>query len=204
MTHTLPEPQFGPETNLQTVLAERKSRRVYRSEPVTVEDVATALWAGQGITHETDDVEMRTAPSAGATYPLETYLEVAPEGCEALSAGLYHYVPETHTLETVHTESVHESLTEAALSQRVVGNAPATVVLTAEYDRTVSQYPDHGRRYVHMEAGHVSQNVQLACESRGLSNCPVGAFHDDALADVLDLDANLDPLYLLPFGPQPE
>ena len=82
----------------------------------------------------------------------------------------------------------------------IVWDAPATIILAAEYDRTRTKYPDHGDRYVHMEAGHAAQNVHLVCESRDLNTCPVGAFSDADVPDVLDLPERLDPLYLLPFG----
>jgi len=86
------------------------------------------------------------------------------------------------------------------MGQEVVREAPATIVLTADYDRTRGQYPEHGDRYVHMEAGHVAENVHLVGESRGIGSCPVGAFVDDDVTDALDLPAPLEPLYLLPFG----
>jgi len=86
------------------------------------------------------------------------------------------------------------------MGQEVVLEAPATIVLTADYDRTRGQYPEHGDRYVHMEAGHVAENVHLVGESRGSGSCPVGAFVDDDVTDALDLPAPLEPLYLLPFG----
>lgn len=200
----LPDPAIDESGDIEGTIASRVSRREYAAAPVSIEKVSLLLWASQGVTHVTDDVEMRASPSAGATYPLETFLEVTPDGCDDLTAGLYRYVPAKHGLETVLETDIHGDVVEAALDQRVVRDAPATVALAADYSRTVSQYPDHGRRYVHMEAGHAAQNVQLVCESRGLSNCPVGAFDDEQLAAALDLADDLDPLYLLPFGPRPE
>lgn len=200
----LPEPSIENSNDITGTIAARASRRKYAGGPVSIETVSQLLWAAQGVTHQTDDIEMRAAPSAGATYPLELFVEIVPEGCEDLATGLYQYQPSAHGLEVVSESPIHERLVDAALNQQVVRNAPATLVIAAEFNRTMSQYPDHGRRYVHMEAGHAAQNVQLVCETRGLSNCPVGAFDDDALAGALSLPDQLDPLYLLPFGPRPE
>ncbi|ADD07544.1 SagB-type dehydrogenase domain protein (plasmid) [Natrialba magadii ATCC 43099] len=201
MTRTeLPDPETDSTTSVEQAIATRVSRRSFARTPVTTADVSQVLWATQGVTHERDGIEMRAAPSAGATYPIVAFLEVAPDGSERLEAGLYRYEPTGHALEVSLETTVHDDLTRAALSQEVVRDAPATIVLAADYDRTRTQYPDHGDRYVHMEAGHAAENVHLVCESRNLNTCPVGAFSDADVADVLDLPGRLDPLYLLPFG----
>lgn len=197
---TLPEPETDGLDDLGRAIDDRASRRSFASAPVSISDVSTVLWAVQGITHTQDEMSLRASPSAGATFPLVAYLEVAPEGCDELEAGLYRYEPDTHQLERVVDEPIHDELTAAALDQSVVGGAPITVALVGDYDRTTRQYPDHGERYVHMEAGHAAQNALLVCESRGLNACPVGAFDDDELDDALGLPADLDPLYLIPFG----
>ncbi|ELY44596.1 SagB/ThcOx family dehydrogenase [Natronorubrum sulfidifaciens] len=199
----LPDPETDGSTSVERAIATRTSRRSFARPPLELADVAQLLWAAQGVTHVRDGVEMRTAPSAGATYPLVAFLEVAPEGCAALDAGLYRYEPGAHRLEATVQEAIHDALTEAALGQAVVQAAPATIVLAAEAERTRRQYPDHGDRYVHMEAGHAAQNVHLVCESRTLQSCPVGAFDDDAVAATLELPARLEPLYLVPVGNRP-
>lgn len=201
----LPEPDVEGLAALGRAIDGRASRRSFASEPISIEDISTLLWTAQGITHVQDEVPLRASPSAGATYPLETSLSVAPGGCADLEPGLYRYDPDGHGLESAPgvEGSVHEELTRAALDQAVVRGAPVTIALAAEYDRTRRQYPDHGERYVHMEAGHAAQNVLLAAQSRGLNACPVGAFDDAALADALELPSELDPLYLVPLGERP-
>ncbi len=196
----LPDPETDGPMSVERAIANRASRRSFAPTPIDLTAVSQLLWAAQGRTHVSDGVEMRAAPSAGATYPLTAFLEVAPEGCRQLEPGLYRYDPADHTLETAVETALHDDLTTAALDQAVIRDAPATIVLTAEYDRTRRQYPEHGDRYVHMEAGHAAQNVHLVCESRELDTCPVGAFSDGDVADVLGLPDRLDPLYLLPFG----
>lgn len=202
--YDLPQPETEGQTSVEGAIEQRASRRSFADAPVSIDDVAQLLWAAQGITHERDGIEMRAVPSAGATYPSEVFLDVAPDGCEDLPAGLYRYEPSTHDLEAVTDESVHEDVVAAAYSQPVVAQAPVTLAVAADYERTVSEYPDHGRRYVHMEAGHIAQNVHLVCEARDLYSCPVGAFADEQLDSALSLPPELDPLYLVPVGRPPE
>ena len=201
--YSLPEPGSDGLSELERTIGARKSRRSFADEPVGIETVATLLWSVQGLTHERDAVAMRASPSAGATFPMVAFLSVAPGGCDDLEAGLYRYVPDEHRLDPAIEESIHEDLTAAALDQAVVRGAPATIALAADYDRTTRQYPDHGDRYVHMEAGHAAQNALLVCESRGLNACPVGAFDDAELTETLALPDELDPLYLVPVGRRP-
>jgi len=143
---------------------------------------------------------MRAAPSAGATYPLVVFLASSATGVHELEAGLYRYQPGDHALELERGTCGPRRPRAGGHGSEVVREAPATIVLTADYDRTRGQYPEHGDRYVHMEAGHVAENVHLVGESRGIRSCPVGAFVDDDVTDALDLPAPLEPLYLLPFG----
>lgn len=196
----LPEPDREGAMTVERAIATRASRRSFADRSVTLEEITTVLWAAQGITHTRGDVEMRAAPSAGATHPFVVFVEIASGGCASLEAGLYRYHPGTHELEVAIETPIRSGVSDAALGQPVVANAPATVVLAADYDRTVREYPDHGERYVHMEAGHIAQNVHLICEARELHSCPVGAFVDDQLADVLELSDRLAALYLVPFG----
>lgn len=196
----LPEPRRDSVTSVEAAITNRRSRRSFAGTPLDEADVGQLLWAGQGLTREGMGDAYRAAPSAGATYPLVVFLELPPDGCEGLPAGLLRYEPEEHGLGQVHDSSLRDDLVRAALEQDVVEGGAATIVVAADFDRTTREYPEHGRRYVHMEAGHVAQNVQLACESRGLSCCPVGAFQDEQLHSALSLPDELDPLYLLPVG----
>lgn len=199
----LPEPETDGSTSVERAIATRESRRSFSSKPVGLEDVSQILWAAQGTTHTRDGIEMRAAPSAGATYPLVAFLVVSPGGSEELKPGVYRYEPREHGLEGVLETAVHDELTAAALGQAVVNDAPVSIALAADYDRTRRQYPEHGERYVHMEAGHAAENVHLLCTSRGLNSCPVGAFSDVDLTDALSLPDPLEAVYLIPVGYPP-
>lgn len=203
-TVELPRPETDGAVSVERAIESRASRREFSSDPVDIEDVAQLLWAAQGLTHERDEISMRAAPSAGATYPLVADLEITRDGCEGVDAGLYRYDPDRHALDPRRERSIHETVTSASLDQAVIADAPAVIALSADFDRTTGKYPEHGERYVHMEAGHVAQNVQLVCESQELNSCPVGAFDDGALSDALALSAEFEPLYLVPFGRRSE
>lgn len=199
----LPDPETDGATSVERAIATRESRRSFARTPIELDAVSDVLWAAQGQTHVRDGVKLRAAPSAGATYPLIVFLEVAPNGSEELKPGLYRYDQQRHALERELDAAVHDGLMAASLDQAVIADAPMTIVVTADYSRTQRQYPDHGERYVHMEAGHVAENVHLVCEARGLNTCPVGAFTDADVAAALSLPARLEPLYLLPVGHRP-
>lgn len=200
MVPSLPDPDLDAGPAVTRAISERASRRSFASTPVEPADAALLLWAAQGVTHARDGIEMRAAPSAGATHPLVAYLEVPVDGGGTFDPGVYRYRPREHALEEHVTGDVRDALVRAAGGQPVVRDAPATLALTARFERTRREYPDHGDRYVHMEAGHAAENVLLACEAAGLGGCPVGAFSDAALADALALPGDQDPLYLVPFG----
>lgn len=193
---TLPTPSLEGKVSLEATLAQRRSVRQYGEGPLTLEQISQLLWAAQGVTHPRG---FRTAPSAGALYPLETYVIVGR--VEGLPPGVYHYAPHSHSLARKAAADKRDELSRAALGQSPVRNAPATLLFTAFYERTTGRYGQRGIQYVHMEAGHAAQNVTLQAVSLGLGTVVIGAFQDDAVKKLLDLDAMEIPLYLIPVGP---
>ncbi|MDR7475870.1 MAG: SagB/ThcOx family dehydrogenase, partial [Armatimonadota bacterium] len=152
----------------------RRSIREFKPGPLTLPEVAQLLWAAQGTTDPQEG--FRTAPSAGATYPLEVYLAVGR--VQKLAEGVYRYSPAAHALARLREGDVRQALADAALGQRCVGEGAAVLVLAAVYERTAQRYGDRGIRYVHMEVGHAAQNVYLQGVTLGLGTVVVGAFHD--------------------------
>lgn len=198
----LPEPETAGSVSVEAALASRRSRRNLATEPLDLETVGQLLWAAQG--QNDPDSGFRTAPSAGATFPLELTLTVGDGGVPDLSAGVYHYDGADHALEVRSTGDVQPSLRDAALDQAWIESAPVTVVMAAVDERTEAQYAERGReRYVPMEAGHAGQNLYLQAEVLGLGTVAVGAFEDDAVSDVLDLPGDQRPLYIFPVGKRP-
>jgi SagB-type dehydrogenase family enzyme len=193
----LPEPRLKSEVSLEEALLKRRSIREYANLPLTLEDVSQLLWAAQGITAEWGG---RTAPSAGALYPLEVYLAVG--NVENLAAGVYKYKPERHELVKVRDDDVRGELAEAALGQNFVMEAAIDIVIAAVYERTTKKYGDMGVRYTHMEAGHAAQNIYLQATALDLGMVTIGAFYDDRVKDILGMLKNETPLYVIPVGKQ--
>jgi len=195
-TFKLPAPVPAGPLSLEEALASRRSVRSYRDEPLQLPWVGQILWAAQGITLDTRGY--RTAPSAGATFPLEVYLVAGR--VDGLEPGLYRYVPAGHLLAKVLDGDLRNELAGAALGQSQVAGAPAVFVIAADYGRTSPRYGDRAVRYVHMEAGHAGQNISLQALAYGLGTVMVGAFSDENVKSLLRLPANEDPLYIIPVG----
>jgi SagB-type dehydrogenase family enzyme len=189
-TTPLPPPRQDSERSLEETLARRRSVRVFRDTSLTVTELGQLLWAAQGIS---DDGGYRTAPSAGALYPLELYV--------ATEEGVCHYLPEGHRWQVVSQSDVRQDLYEAALRQDAVRQAPAVFVIAAVYDRTAQKYGSlRSPRYVHLEAGHAAQNLLLQAVALGLGAVPIGAFADGQVQEAMGLPADHEPLYLIPVG----
>ena len=192
---SLPEPAQDSDVSIEQSFAERRSVRDFAPEAVSLQDLGQLLWAAQGISSPEG---LRTAPSAGATYPLEVY--VVAEEVDGLDAGIYRYVPQEHTLTHVAAGNFAQSLQEAALDQAFIGEAPVNLVYAAVFERTQVQYGERGERYVYMEVGHAAQNAFLQCQSLDLDAVVVGAFTDAQVADVMQLPEEEEPLYIMPIG----
>ena len=191
----LPEPRRQSNVSVESALQNRRSVREYRDESLTLAEVSQLLWAAQGITGPED---RRTAPSAGALYPLEVYLVAGR--VNDLASGIYHYRPQHHELVRVAEGDKRAGLASAALDQDCVRNGAVTVVVAAVYERVTKKYGPRGVMYVHMEAGQAAQNVYLQAVALNLGTVAVGAFEDEPVKKLLDLPADERPLYLLPVG----
>jgi len=193
----LPPPRYKGTMSVEEAISKRRSIREYRTEPLLLAQLSQLLWAAQGITGNSGG---RIVPSAGATYPLEIYVTTGKETVERLKAGIYRYEVNYHSL-VLHLESdFRTQLAEAALSQGSVASCIADIIVCAIYSRTIRRYDKRAERYIHMEAGHVGQNVSLEAVSLGLATVMVGAFQDDRLVKVLHLEKHVEPLYIIPVG----
>lgn len=194
----LPVPGKTGPLSVEEAIARRRSVREFKDVPVVLAELSQLLWAAQGITGE--DGFKRAAPSAGAKYPIEIY--VVAGRVDDMMAGIYHYVPETHSIEVVRRGDFRGALCDEALSQEWVENASLDIVITGVYERTKEKYGERGVRYVHMEVGAVAENIYLQAESLGLSTTFVGAFSDEGVRDILNTDAA--PLGIMPVGVRQE
>lgn len=192
----LPQPKYDSNFSIEKTLLERRSIRNYKDEALTLAEVSQLLWAAQGITDKANG--LRTAPSAGALYPLETYLVAGK--VTGLPTGLYKYKPRGHELEKIADGDKRVELSKAALGQSFVREAPVVIAISAVYERITGKYGQRGVRYTDMEAGHVGENVALQAVALNLGTVMVGAFNDDNVNKVLGLPAEEKSLYLIPVG----
>jgi SagB-type dehydrogenase family enzyme len=191
----LAPPRRDGEVPLERLLSARRSIRELARGTLTLAAVGQLLWAAQGVNRGTG---FRTAPSAGALYPLEVLLVVGEVG--GLDRGVYRYHPAGHALAKAGDGDRRAALAGAALGQGWIAEAATLLVLAAVYRRTAGKYGSRAERYVHIEVGHAAQNVYLQALALGLGTTEVGAFDDRAVKDVLGLGEGEDPLAIMPVG----
>jgi SagB-type dehydrogenase family enzyme len=186
----LPPPDEVGGMALALALGRRRSRREFAERALDWRQIGQLLWAAQGVSDRAEG--LRTAPSAGALYPLETDV--------ATASGLYRYHPAGHTLTLRDLRDVRFKLARAAAGQSWLSSAPCVFCISAIPSRTTGKYGNRGARYVQLEAGHAAQNLLLAACALGLDGVPVGAFSDEDLGLALQLTPGALPLYLIPVG----
>jgi SagB-type dehydrogenase family enzyme len=191
----LPPPVYRSNTSIEEALLKRRSVRAYKNEPMDIKDIAQLLWAAQGITSAEGH---RTTPSAGALYPLEIYL--VSGDINNLPAGVYHYTPLDHSLTLIEAGDKRKLLAASALMQGSINRSAGVIVISGVYARTTIKYFERGKKYVHMEAGHCSQNIYLQAVSLNIGTVVMGAFTDTLVKKVLKLPREAEPLYLMPIG----
>lgn len=194
----LPSPRFKGEVSVEEAIKKRRSCRSYLPTSLSRAYLSQILWAAQGVTDK--EGFHRSVPSAGACFPLEVIVVIGEAGVERIPAGIYRYRPSPHDLELIFTGEFRPALSRAAGEQNFIQEAPVSLVIVAEYGRTTRRYSERGLRYVHLDVGHVGQNVHLQAEALGLGTVVVGAFDDQEVARVLNLPAEYAPLYIMPFG----
>ena len=168
------------------VLRNRRSVRSFSPKPLSIADLSFLLWASTGIHRKEQGYEFRTAPSAGALYPIETYLIV--NNVRNLEKALYHYNIQAHALEELKVGSFSAKLVHAALGQEMCVDASVVLIWTGVFARSKWKYAQRAYRYVYLDAGHIAQNLALSAVSIGLGSCQIGAFFDDEINQVIGLD----------------
>jgi len=193
----LPLPSHQGRMSVEETLQKRRTVRQFAVRSLDLAQVSQLLWAADGVS---DPRGLRTAPSAGATYPLEIYLVVGERGVTGLSPGLYRYHPGAHALELTQPGELRAPVARASLHQSWMAGAPIMVVLAAEFRRCTARYGERGVMYTHLEAGAASQNLFLQAEAQGLAAGIVGAFEDRGLSRALHLPRDHAPLLIMPVG----
>ncbi len=185
----LPKPREKGDVSLEEALAKRRSVRSFKDEDVAMEVKGELLWAAQGITSERG---FRTAPSAGATYPLEVYM--------VDRRGVYKYIPGLHSIRVLKLGDFRRELSADCGGQGSVAEAAAVFVLAAAFERTTGRYGERAERYVYMETGHAGQNVLLEAVALGLGAVPLGAFDDAKVKELLAMPEEERAVYVIPVG----
>lgn len=191
----LPTPQLDGQISLEAVLQRRRSIRSFQERPVSLASVSQLLWAAQGVTHRSG---LRTAPSAGALYPLEIY--VVAGNVEGLAAGIYHYRPRKHVLVKITAGDHRQALCRDALGQQAIASAPLSFVIAGIPGRTTGKYGDRGVRYMFMEGGHAAQNLCLQAVALELGSVVIGAFSEQKVGNRLQLGMEGGPFSIIPVG----
>jgi SagB-type dehydrogenase family enzyme len=177
----------------------RRSIRNFAREPLDQAELSQLLWAAQGITREAVNWRFRAAPSAGALYPVETYLSVQNVG--GLEPGIYHYSSREHAISILKEGDFRARLAEAALGQDFLADAGVVFCWTAVFARSAWKYAERAYRYVYLDAGHIAQNVALAAVALGLGSCQIAALYDNEINALLSVDGEEESiLYLTAVG----
>ncbi len=192
-----PEKEGG--APLWQVIKRRRSVREFKNVPLKSQHLSQILWASQGITMKYMGYELRATPSAGALYPVETYLGL--NNVEGIEKGIYHYDVQNHALELIKSGDFGKALAKAALDQEMCKEASTVFIWTAIFSRSKWKYDERAYRYVYLDAGHIAQNVALASVALGLGSCQIAALYDDEVNALIEVDGKEESvLYMTVIG----
>jgi SagB-type dehydrogenase family enzyme len=171
---------------LWEVIAQRRSIREFSHQSITFPELSHLLWATQGITSREWGFEFRASPSAGALYPIETYL--VANRVEEIPSGLYHYNTREAQLILLKEGYLGSGLSHAGLGQEMLNEASCVFIWTAIVVRSKWKYRERAYRYIYMDVGHIGENLYLAAASLNLACCTVGAFFDEEVDRLIGVD----------------
>jgi SagB-type dehydrogenase family enzyme len=182
----LPVPERAGGMPVWEAIGRRRSVRDFGRIPLSTAALSQLLWASQGVTKVMGEYALRSAPSAGALYPVETYLSI--QMVEGIEPGIFHYDVREHELDLLRAGDFRTEVAEAALDQGFLAEAAVVFAWTAVFARSKWKYKERAYRYVYLDAGHIAQNVALAAVALGLGSCQIAALYDDEVNAVLGVD----------------
>jgi SagB-type dehydrogenase family enzyme len=195
----LPKPKEITKKTLDFCIKNRKSIRDFTEEPINLDQLSYLLWASTGIQREEHGYEFRTAPSAGALYPIETYIVV--NNVTDLANGVYHYSIKDHCLEEVKTGDFGIKTANGALGQGMCARAAVVFIWTTIFQRSKWKYGQRAYRYIYLDAGHIAENLALVSTALGLGSCQIGALFDEEINEIVDVDGeNESTIYMSVVG----
>jgi SagB-type dehydrogenase family enzyme len=184
----LPEPQFSVDIPFWDTIKNRHTTRAFSNKPLSMMELSLLLFGTSGLTRKFPKFAFRTVPSAGALFPIESYVVI--NNVSELKQGIYHYDIENHSLEFLKEGDFQKILSDACYGQRMVAKSAINFIWTAVIERTRNTYAERAYRYIYIDCGHIGQNFYLVAEALGLNACVVGAYYDDDINEFLDLDEN--------------
>ena len=196
---SLPKPTNPQTPSLFKIMQSRRSIRTYQDTSLSQEQLSHLLWASTGLQRTEHNLSYRTTPSAGALYPIETYLVV--NNISQIPRGVYHYAIQQHDLEELKTGDFREQIAHAALDQSMCATAAVVFVWTAVFARSKWKYGQRAYRYIYLDCGHIAENLALTATSLGLGTCQIAALFDDEVNALIDVDGVSESvLYLSSVG----
>jgi SagB-type dehydrogenase family enzyme len=189
-TIQLSEPNLTGALSLESAFAQRRSTRQFSSKKLTLSQIGQLAWAGQGITDSA--AGLRTAPSAGALYPITLYI--------AIYDGLFVYRPQSHSLEQVLNVDIRGRLAAATSNQNAVAEAPCDIIVVGSVTKLMPRYQNQSRKYMLLEAGHVAQNILLQAVGLDLAGVPIGGFNVSGVNNLCQMSRDMEPLYIICVG----
>ena len=194
----LPKPSLDGKVSVEKAVKERRTIRDFKGQSLSLTQLSQLLWAAQGVTDPKEG--KRAAPSGGALYPLDIYVIIGRNGVERIEEGIYHYLPEGHSILRISQGDRRKEVAPASLWQMWMARAPVIFIITAEYKRITGKYGERGIRYALIEVGHVGQNLFLQAEALGLGTGIVGAFNDNDLLKITGIVPKHEPILIMPVG----
>ncbi len=198
-TFSLPSIEVSQGPGIWEVLRKRRSIRDYHKDPLSLQELAILVWAAQGITVQAPAPWFRTAPSAGALHPIDTYLVV--NRVKDLPPGVYRLNIEEFALEVKKTGDFSGRIAAAALDQDIARNAAVVFVWVAVIQRSRRKYRQRAYRYIYLDSGHLAQNLYLAATAMNLGCCAIAAFFDEEVNQLVGADGTEETaVYLATIG----
>ena len=197
---SLPKPTYKGRLSVEEALKVRRTHRSFKSRALTLDQLSQILWASYGVTAKLPGYYLKTAPSAGALYPLDIYALVGKRGVKDLGPGVYRFLPGNHSVERIREGDFRTDIARLSAHQMWIAEAPLVLVITGEYARSRVKYGLRGVSYTQIEAGCVGQNVFLQAEALGLKAGIVGAFNNEKIIAALGLPGGHNPLLIMPVG----
>ncbi|MFO7814393.1 MAG: SagB/ThcOx family dehydrogenase [Halanaerobiales bacterium] len=193
----IPLKELNKDSEIIELIYNRSSIREYNSTQLSRDVISKVIWSTVGINADGMSGPTRATPSAGATNPLVIYVSVS--NVDELDKGLYRYLPKQNALKYEVKENISNEISEAAINQTAVKEAPVSLIITANYNNTTNKYGERGIKYVHIESGAAAQNALLTAQNYGLGGVIIGAFEAEKLKKIMG-DISEEPLLILPFG----